>query len=274
MKPQEFYKVQTGFFEDGLPFARMGDKSKILVNIEPLSFKHEPPSGFMLKQFIKTHYLLTEDYTIYLIGRRPNLPEDYLFDKMAADYARAIRREFQGPVDVIGTSTGGQIAQFLAANHPETVRKLGIISAAYRLSEKGVEIERKSGNYFKQGKYGKSLAAIMELVYPPGVKRSVINFFIRIIGKTMMENIEYPKDYLVEIRADREMDFRDRLKDIKAPTVVMSGEQDICYTTEDVRATVSGIPNAELMLYKGYGHNLGMRNMKQVQEDLLRFLRR
>ena len=44
---------ETGFFEDGLPYARLGNKPNILVNIEALSFKHEPPSGLALKQFIK-----------------------------------------------------------------------------------------------------------------------------------------------------------------------------------------------------------------------------
>jgi pimeloyl-ACP methyl ester carboxylesterase len=274
MKQMERYKVQAGSFEDGLPFARMGDKSKILVDIEALSFKHEPPSGFMLKRFIKAHSLLAEDYTVFAIGRRPNLPDDYLFDKMAADYARVIRREFKGPVDVIGVSTGGQIAQYLAADHPDTVRKLGIISAAYRISEQGAAIERKSGEFFKIGKHGKSFAAIMELVYPPGVKRNLLKFIMGLVGKGIIGNIEHPNDYLVEIRADREMNFKDRLKDIKAPTLIMSGELDICYTVEDVRVTAGGIPNAELNLYKGYGHDLDIRNLRQVQEDLLRFLRK
>ena len=155
----------------------MGSESKILLNIDALSFEHKPPSGFMLKQFKKSNCLFLKDYTVYLVGRRPNLPDDYLMDKMADDYAKMIRREFKGPVDVAGVSTGGQIAHFLAADHPEAVRKLVIISAAYRLSEKGVEIERKAAEYFEKEKYGKSMAAVMELVFPSGFKRAIIKFF-------------------------------------------------------------------------------------------------
>ena len=36
-------------------------------------------------------------------------------------------------VDVVGTSTGGSIAQQLAADHPETVRRLALLSTACRL---------------------------------------------------------------------------------------------------------------------------------------------
>ncbi|MHA2127286.1 MAG: alpha/beta fold hydrolase, partial [Promethearchaeota archaeon] len=131
------YDVETGYFEDGLPYARIGNKPNIIVNIEALSFKHEPPSGFALKRFIKSAKYFIGEYTLYLIGRKPNLPEDYTFTDTANDYATLIRKEFKNPVYVMGASTGGQIAQYLAADHPDTIRKMVIISAAYRLSEKG-----------------------------------------------------------------------------------------------------------------------------------------
>jgi pimeloyl-ACP methyl ester carboxylesterase len=273
-KLKEKYNIETGFFEDGLPYTRMGNKPNILVDIEALSFKHEPLSGFILQGFIKSHRLLTKEYTVFLIGRRPNLPEDYLMDKMADDYAQMIRREFKGPVDVMGISTGGQISHYLGADHPDTVRKLVIISAAYRLSERGVELERKSAEYFKQGKYGKSLAVIMDLVFSSGLKRSIIKLFTQLVGEKMLGEIEYPNDFLAEIRADREMNFKDRLKDIKVPTLIICGELDIGYTVDDVRMTAEGIPNAELILYKGYGHNLTFSNMEQVQKDILEFLKK
>ena len=68
------------------------------------------------------------------------------------------------------------------------------------------------------------------------------------------------------------MNFKDRLKDIKGPTLVMSGELDVGYTADDVRTTAERIPNAELILFKGYGHNLTFSNNKQIQKDILKFL--
>jgi pimeloyl-ACP methyl ester carboxylesterase len=268
------YNIETGFFKNGLPYARMGKKKDVIVDIEALSIKHEPPAGYLLRNFIKSHNLLAEKYSVFLIGRRPDLPRDYLMDKMAEDYAEVIRKEIKRPVDVMGISTGGQIAQYLAADHPDTVRKLVIISAAYRLSKRGVELERQSAEYFKQGKYGESMAVMMDFSLPPGLKRKMFKFFIRLFAGKMMGHIEYPNDFLTEVRADREMNFISRLKDIKAPALIMSGESDIGYTVEDVRATAEGIPDAKLILYKGYGHNLTFSNMQQVQKDMLKFLRK
>ena len=250
----------------------MGDKPDIIVNFEALSYKHEPPSGFVLKPFIRSSKPFMDKYTSYIIGRKPNLPEDYTFEQMADDYASLIRREFKGPVIVMGVSTGGQIAHYLAAGHPDIVRKLVIISAAYRLSENGVEIERNAEKYFRQGKYGKSLAAILDLIWSTRIKRGVAKFFTSLLGKKILGKIEYPNDFLTEIRGDREMNFKDRLKDIKAPTLVLCGELDIGYTAEDVRTTAEGIPNAELILYKGFGHNLVFANGKQIYKDILEFL--
>ena len=268
------YPAEAGFFEDGLPYAKIGSKSKVLLNIEGLSFGQEPPSGFMFKQFKNSNKPFLKDYTVYQVGRKPNLPNNYLMDKMAEDYANMIRREFGGPIDVMGISTGGQIAHYLAANHPETVRKLVIISAAYRLSEKGVDIERRAAECFQKGKYGKSLAVIMEMIHPKGLKGRIYRFLGRLIGKLMIGKPPYPNDFLVEVQADREMNFKERLSEIKAPTLILSGELDVSYTTDDVRTTAERIPNSELIIYEGYGHNLSMANWKQVLKDTLEFLKK
>ena len=267
------FPIETGYFEDGLPYAKIGNKPKILVNIEALSTEHKPPSGFVLSQFKKDAEPFLDDYTVYRIGRKPNLPEGFFMDKMAEDYANLIQREFNGSVDVMGISTGGQIAHFLAADHPNTVRKLVIISAAFKISEKGEEIERKAADYFQQKKYGKSMAVTMEMVYTPGIKRTLLQTFIRLMGKFFFRNIKYPNDFLIEVEADREMNFKDRLSEISAPTLIMSGVDDVAYNVDDVRTTAEGIPNATLKLYENYGHNLAVSNRKEVLEEALRFLK-
>ena len=274
-KGKEKQRLQTGYFEEGLTYGRMGDTPDILVDIDALSFTHEPPQNMFSKSmFISTARLFAKEYTYYLVGRKPNVPEDYSFTDMATDYATMIRREFKKPVDVMGISTGGQIAQYLAADHPDVVRKLVILSAAYRLSEKGLEMERKSEEYFKQEKYGESVATIMDIVFGTTTGKSVPKSSAQMFGKNPIGKVKYPNDFLTEIRADREMDFKDRLNEIKAPTLVMSGELDIAFAADDVRATAEGIPNAELIIYEGYGHNVTVANKRQVVKDILEFLKK
>ncbi len=265
--------LKTGFFEDGLPFARIGKGSNILINLEGLSFNNEPPSSFELKDFKKYVNTFTEDYIIYLVGRKPNSPSYYSFERMIDDYAVMIHREFKEPVDVMGVSTGGQLAQYLAADHPEIIRKVVIISAAYCVSETGLEIEARAAEYFKQQKYVKTIETIFELIFSSKIMRGISKLFIRLFAKKIFGEIKYPNDFLNEIRADQEMNSKKRLNEIIAPTLILSGDLDICYSIEDVEATAEGIPNAELIIYKGYDHNLMRKNRKQVKKDVLNFLK-
>jgi pimeloyl-ACP methyl ester carboxylesterase len=72
---------------------------------------------------------------------------------MANDYAAVIRDEFNGgPVDVIGESYGGLIAQHLAANHSELIRHLVIYMSAYKFSQEGASLDMRFAQLASQGK--------------------------------------------------------------------------------------------------------------------------
>ncbi len=72
-----------------------------------LLFENKPLSGLDAR-FAHGMYLWLEPaYTVYVVTRRRGLPSGCTPAKMSADYAEMIAEELDGPVDVIGTSTGG-----------------------------------------------------------------------------------------------------------------------------------------------------------------------
>ncbi len=266
------WEVETGYFSNGQPYAKAGNGDKILICIEALSFDHKPPEGFLLKLFIKQTKTFYDKYTVYRIGRRPNLPEGYSIDKMSKDYGSLIMSEFKTKVDVVGESTGGQIGLCLVANFPEIINKVVIISAAYKLSTEGKVLEKKAAEYFAQEKYGKTMATVIEVVYDKGFKRMFYKTIMRMVGPSMLKNIQYPNDFQVGVMADCNMDFKNRLKEIKVPTLVITGEKDIGYSIEDVKATAEGIENSQLLIYEKFGHDLYSDNYKEVNMNILQFL--
>jgi len=60
--------------------------------------------------------------------------------------------------------------------------------------------------------------------------------------------------------AEDKHDFKERLAEIKVPTLVIGGEEDHFYP---IRETTARIPNAELILYEGFGHNAMFDNKRQ-----------
>ena len=74
-----------------------------------------------------------------MINRMRGMPPGYTTRDMAADYAAVLEQEL-GPSHIMGFSTGGDIAQYVAIDYPASVRSLALVVSACRLSEEGREI--------------------------------------------------------------------------------------------------------------------------------------
>ena len=71
----------------------------------------------------------------------------------------------------------------------------------------------------------------------------------------------------METKAEANHDFKERLVEIKVPSLVISGQEDDLYP---IRETAEGIPHVKLILYEGLGHDAITK--RQFNEDVLVFL--
>jgi len=87
-------------------------------------------------------------------------------------------------------------------------------------------------------------------------------------------NFSKPKDssdYVITVEAEDKHNFKDLLKEIKVPTLVIGGEDDYFYPIQRLQKESQTL-NAKLILYKKFGHNAWLDNRKQYQEGVLDFL--
>jgi len=260
--------VEKGVYSNGIPYVRFGKGEKVLLVFSggPGSFL---PSGFMLRVFNEFKHL-AKHYTIYMMSRKTGLPEGYTTRDMAEDYATIVKDKFDGgPLDVMGMSYGGLIAQHLAADHPELIRRLVIAMAAYQLSDEGKKLDMKFAELLSEGKTRAALSSIAAIIEGGKIKRSVMKFFMGLFGPLMWSKPTNPTDLLVEGKAEITHNFKNRLAEIKVPTLVIGGDKDYYFPVELYRETAAGIPNARLVLYEGKGHII---SGKQFDEDVLAFL--
>ena len=260
--------ARSGLTRNGLPYNRIGDGPNPLVLFQGLTLENAPMGAIEARYTRSMYSALTKEHTLFVVGRRQGLPDGYTIADMANDYAEMIEHEIARPVDVIGLSTGGSICQQFALDHPDLLRRLVIHSSAHTLGPLGKSAQLRVRDRAREGRWRECGAILMEMVAPPGWYRGAIVG----MGSLMMAlgAPKSPSDLVVTIDAEDRFDCRDRLGEVRAPTLLVAGERDPFYTPELFRSTAEAIPECRLVLYQGMGHPA---KGQQFQSDLLAFLR-
>jgi pimeloyl-ACP methyl ester carboxylesterase len=190
---------------------------------------------------------------------------------MARDYAAMIRREFGGPVDIIGISTGGGIALHFTADYPELVRRLIIHSSAHTLGDRAKEVQMEIARLIEKGRYNKAWTELMKMVLPHRGSKGVFTWpLIGLVALIMsMSAPKDPQDAVVTLEAEDKYAFFGRLGEVTAPVLVVGGTADAFYPEGIPRQTDEGLPNGEVKLYPGQSHVAGGPAFRR---DVLQFL--
>lgn len=257
----------TGYSSNGLPYACFGNGMRKLAVFDGLDFRHRPPSGITLRMTYGYLSGLTNDYRIYIVTRRPGLPPGYSLRDMSNDYAIMIKNELGGAVDVIGVSTGGAIAQYLAIDHPDLVGRLVLVMTGSRLTEEARRLQREVAELARKGKRRAAYALLATAIIRKGIARHFFKWFMWLLGPLMIPGDA--SDGIVEIEADDRYDLGDQLDKIRADTLVIGGEEDFFYAIGD---TARRIPNSRLVLYPKLGHNAMFVRGRQFGEEIKAFL--
>ncbi|MDY6833735.1 MAG: alpha/beta hydrolase [Chloroflexota bacterium] len=266
-------KTIGGYFHNGLPYNQFGQGPRIVVIFQGLMFENKPLAGLSAFFMTRTYRFLEAGHKVYIVTRKQGLPDGYSMQNMADDYAEMIIEEFGGPVDVIGVSTGGSIAQHFAADHPDLVRRLIIHSSAFTLNDEAKVAQMRVGQLARQHQWQAAYITLMNLSLPrSGIKRHLTKpliWLVSLFGRRIFGAPQNPSDLVVTIEAEDKHDFKDRLGQIKAPTLVVAGDKDPFYSENLFRETAAGIPKAKLILYQGMGHPA---SGKRFAQDVLNFL--
>lgn len=243
--------VAAGHFASGVPYLRVGEGPPLLA-VSGLTPEHKNPTGFERRTELGRVALLSEHVTVYLVNRRPGVPAGTTMSDLAGDYAQAIQHELGGgPVAVHGVSTGGSLALQLAVDHPELVRRLVVVSAAYRLGPGGQQAQRDLGNSIAAGDARGAWARFGRAVAPGATGPLVAGAMWAMASQLTPDD---PSDLLATIAAEDAFDVLDGLGRITAPTLVIGGERDPLYSPDLFRRTADGIPGGRLVLLRGKGH--------------------
>jgi pimeloyl-ACP methyl ester carboxylesterase len=95
---------------------------------------------------------------------------------------------------------------------------------------------------------------------------------MRFFGKALLGQPKSGMDFAIVLESDMNLDVKDKLPRITAPTLVIGGANDPFYGADMIRETAKLIPNAELTLILGGGHAVVKTQTKAFEDRILKFL--
>ena len=204
---------------------------------------------------------------------RSKKPARYRLSDMADDAAGLLRELDLAPAHVIGASMGGMIAQTVAARHPGVVLSLTSI-----MSNTGSLLTGRPGFavyplFLERPRGGREAAIertmkVFELIGSRGLARD--DELIRDLAERSYDrdhDAAAPGRQLAAIIASGNR--RKEIRRIKAPTLVIHGDEDRMVGKSGGRATARAIPGAKLMLIKGMGHDLPRAAWPQIIDGIV-----
>ncbi len=266
------YNAKNGTLSIGdttMDYIRFGSGERVLVMLPGLgdglrSMKGTAlPMAFMYRVFCK-------DFTVYAFSRKNKLPEGYTTRDMAKDQAEAMEQLGIEKAHIFGVSMGGMIAQCLAIDYPEKVDKLILTVTCAKPNPILTESVNEWVSCAKRGDHAGFMDSNLRRIYSEDYYRKN-KWLAPIVGK-----LTKPKSYdrfYVQADACLTHNAYEHLKGIKAPTLVIGGEQDNALGGEASKEIAAALPCSELRMYAQWGHGL-YEEAKDFNSEVLDFLRR
>jgi aminoacrylate hydrolase len=170
----------------------------------------------------------------------------------AADMAELIRQLGVGPTHIVGSSTGGAIAEVMALDHPDVVKSISLASAWARSDD----FFRHQFAVRKQTLLAEGIAAYSELtalfLYSARYMRD--NYAdVRAWCDTVANRGASADIMAARIDMIMRHDQYDRLAQIEVPTLVLVGRDDACTPLHLSQEIASLVPGSRLEVLDG-GH--------------------
>ena len=209
-------------------------------------------------------------------GRTTRATDGYTTQQMAADMAALVDHLGLGPVHVVGESTGGAIAQYMALNHPDTVRSLTMSSTFARFdayTQREFKVRRKLlAESDRQTVY--SLYAVF--LFSPRYTREHPEKVQAWIDRVLAQPVG-PQDGEIALKRTDMIIAHDTLPKLGAitqPTLVLCGDHDAC-TPQPLSEDIAGaVPGAQLIVLQDGGHLIELEQEDEYFQIVSSFIDR
>ena len=219
------------------------------------------------------------------VGRSAKPGGRYSIHQMADDAAGLLDALGIDRAHVLGVSMGGMIAQELVLRHPERVRGL-ILACTYPEPDAEVEQRREftlnqlGGSITADGEVKIDLNAIdplalfqnlLPMVFSQEFIQTDLMKLMQLFGGALQYGFSM-EAILAQAEAVMTHKATERLHQIKAPTLVLTGDADRLISPANSDVIAENIPGAKLVKIKGGSHGFNVEMPEAFNREVLSFL--
>lgn len=252
---------------DTMHYIRFSSGSRALIMLPGLGDGLTTVKGTALPMALM-YRIFAKAYTVYMFSRRNALPQGAGTRDMARDLLEAMDALGIARADLIGVSMGGMIAQHFAADYPGRIGKLVLAVTCAAPNPTLTESISEWTALARLGDHTALMDSNVRRMYSEAYYRKN-RWLVPIMGR-----LTKPKSYdrfFIQANACLTHNAADRLPLIKAPTLVIGGEQDHALSPDASRSIAGAIPGAALVMYPEWGHGL-YEEAKDFNRIVLEFL--
>ena len=196
----------------------------------------------------------------------------YQLDDLAGDAAGLLDALGIGAAHIVGASMGGFIAQLVAINHPDQVLSLtSIMSGPGGADEvppkpEGAAVLIAAPPATREERIEQAMSFRRVLLGPSDPFDEA---FERTRATRAVDRHYYPVGIGRQLVAILAAESRlERLKEVRVPTLVIHGVDDVLVPVENGRLVVEAVPGARLLEIEGMGHDVPARVWPQVLDAI------
>lgn len=226
--------------------------------------------------------VLSQEYQVIAFDNRgagqsdkPDIP--YATEMMADDLVGLLETIGIDTAHIFGVSMGGTIAQHFALRYRNKVTSL-ILGCTTCGGPHSVSLDEEAASFLSPERLQTlSVEERIREMFPFLYSREFIDKnpdFIEERVAVLIEHPPHPIGYARQSQALMNHDTYQHLPEIKAPTLVITGDADRLIPVENSRILATRIPRAELVILEKMGHGFFTEAGDETSKILLDFIKR